>query len=190
MNKRVFVTIEISEEARRKTAKYTEFLRKTFPKVRVSWEKAEKLHLTLKFLGEIEDSKLAKLIVAVEKTSRQITEFKLQITETGVFPKPANAKVLWIDTKDTNGEMFHLNRILENECEKQGFKRETRGFKPHLTIARLREPANSKDLIENHLREKFEPVEFKVSEIVIYESVLYPQGSTYEKYQTFLIGRM
>ncbi len=71
--------------------------------------------------------------------------------------------------------------ILETECEKIGFKKEKRIYKPHLTIARLREPQKSKNLVQNHLENKFEPVSFEVSEIVIYESKLQPTGSIYKK---------
>ncbi|HEX9960491.1 MAG TPA: 2'-5' RNA ligase family protein, partial [Pyrinomonadaceae bacterium] len=68
---------------------------------------------------------------------------------------------------------------LESECERHGFAPETRDFKAHLTIARLREPEKSANLVETHLQEKFEAVEFEVSEIVIYQSELSPQGSRY-----------
>lgn len=181
MKKRIFVGIEISDEAKEKTSKFIEDLRTEFPKIRAGWEKKEKLHLTLKFLGEIEENQLSELIAAVEKTSEKIVSFSLRLENTGVFPNAKKAKVLWIDLKDEKGNLIELNKILEEECEKHGFKRESRNFKPHLTIARLREPEKSLKLVEKYLHKKFEPVEFEVSEIVIFQSVLQSTGSIYTK---------
>lgn len=177
--KRIFVAIDISDEAKQKVSPYVETLRAEFPRLRVGWEKPEKLHLTLKFLGDIDDEKLKKLIVAVEKTTGQLSVFKLQIKETGVFPSPRNARILWLGLHDENKSLQKLNEILESECEKIGFAREKRNFKAHLTIARLREPRNSNELAQKHLQNEFEAVEFEASEIVIYDSKLLPQGSIY-----------
>lgn len=177
MKKRVFVAIDISEEARSKTSDYIRKLREKFPKVRVGWDKPENLHMTMKFLGETEDAELAKLIQAVEKTAQKFTTFNLQIAETGVFPTPRQARVLWLGVKDKEGNLRKLNDVLENECERQGFAKERRQFKAHLTVARLKEKSN--ELVEAHLQQKFESEEFKVSEIVIYQSQLHPTGSIY-----------
>lgn len=181
MKKRVFAALEISEEAKQKISTYIESLRKAFPHLRVGWVKPEKLHLTLKFLGDVDNWELSKLMTAVENTSRQIPSFTLQLADTGVFPKPEKAKVLWIDVKDKTGNLLNLNGVIEDECEKQDFRRESRNFAPHLTIARLRETENSRELIEKHLRKIFQPVVFEVSEIVIFQSILQPTGSVYNK---------
>lgn len=177
--KRIFTAIDISEEARRKASGYIENLRQQFPKLRVGWDKPEKLHLTLKFLGETSAGQLAKLTKAVDAAARGIPGFKLRIEDTGVFPNPRKARVLWLGVKDEKGNLRKLNEALENECERQDLAREKRDFKAHLTIARLREPEKSKKLIEAHLQETFIAVEFEVSEIVIYQSELSPHGSRY-----------
>ncbi|HEX8733986.1 MAG TPA: RNA 2',3'-cyclic phosphodiesterase [Pyrinomonadaceae bacterium] len=177
--KRIFVAIDISEEARRKASGYIESLRRQFPELRVGWDKYEKLHLTLKFLGETSDEQLAALTKAVEKAAREISGFKLRLAETGVFPSRRKARVLWLGVEDEKGSLRKLNEALESECERHGLTREKRDFKAHLTIARLREPEKSRSLVEAHLQEKFAAVEFEVSEIVIYQSELSPQGSRY-----------
>lgn len=177
MKKRIFIAVDISEEARRKTAVYVKSLREKFPQARVSWDKPEKLHLTLKFVGEIDDEQLAELIEATERTAKEFAPFKLQIAETGVFPSTRQAKVLWLDVKDEKEKLRELNQVLENECANLGFKREKRSFKAHLTIARLRERAN--ELVKTHLKQNFQPIEFEVSELIIYQSELRPTGSIY-----------
>lgn len=177
--KRIFTAIDISEETREKVADYIKALHSEFPNLRVGWEKPEKLHLTLKFLGDIDERELKNLIEAVGKMAKRISKFKLQIVQTGVFPSRKNARILWLGVKDETEKLRNLNEILESECERFGFAKEKRNFKAHLTIARLREPQNSKALIEKHLENEFKSAEFDVSEIVIYESRLQKSGSIY-----------
>jgi 2'-5' RNA ligase len=176
---RVFVAVDISFEARRKAAAYIETLRSEFRQIRVGWDKPEKLHLTLKFLGDADEKQLTQLHEIVEKVSGEISLFKLRISETGVFPNARSARVLWIDVKDEAGNLARINDLLETECEKIGFAKEKRKFVPHLTIGRVREPYRAGELAKKHLENTFEPVEFEVSEIVIYESKLLPTGSIY-----------
>lgn len=182
--KRIFVAVDISDDARRKTADYIESLKREFPKLRVGWEKPEKLHLTMKFLGDTDENQLEKLKDICREIAAEIPRFDLQIARTGVFPSARNARVLWIDVKDEKGSLTKINRLLENECEQIGFAAEKRNFKPHLTIARLKEPRNSLELVEKHLEKDFEPVGMETAEIVIYESRLRPTGSIYEKLTT------
>jgi len=181
--KRIFTAIDISDEARMKITDYTSHLRGEFPNLRVGWEKAEKLHLTLKFLGDIDSNELRNLTEAVKKTTQQFSSFKLRISQTGVFPSKRNARILWLGIDDENRNLQKINDVLETECEQKGFVKESRNFKAHLTIGRLREPNKSKELIERHLNKTFAAVKFEVSEIVIYESRLLKSGSIFTKYK-------
>lgn len=193
MQKRLFTAIDISEQARRRVSGYIENLRRKFSGLRVGWEKAEKLHLTLKFLGDCDERRIKDLKTAVANAAKKFSEtednknIKIQILDTGVFPSKRNARILWLGLQDETKSLSKINQLLETECEKIGFEKEKRNFKPHLTIARLREPHKSEDLAAKHLENEFEPVEFDVSEIVIYESKLLPTGSIYNKLEKFEI---
>jgi len=177
--KRIFVAVDISGEARRQAANYIENLRNEFRGVRVGWEKPEKLHLTIKFLGDTGADKLAELEKAVAEISSAMSGFTFQISETGVFPNARDPRVLWIDVKDAAGNLLKINELLETECEKLGFQRDRRKFVPHLTIGRIREPNRARSLAQKHLANKFDAVESAVSDIVVYESKLLPAGSVY-----------
>lgn len=181
MNKRIFVAIDISDDVRRAVEKYISELKRDFSNIKVGWEKAEKLHLTLKFLGDSDERQIGKLFEIVENFSKQFSTLNFQISETGVFPSPRNARVLWLGVKGDLEILRKINAELENECEKIGFKKENRNFTPHLTIARIREPHKSKNLIEKHLTNNFPAIDFVVSEMVVYESRLQPSGSVYGK---------
>lgn len=183
MKKRIFVAIDISDRARIRVTDYIEDLRGEFSNLRVGWEKAEKLHLTLKFLGDIDSNELQNLTEAVEKTAQQFANFKFQISQTGVFPSNRNARILWLGIDDENRNLQKINNVLEMECGQKGLVKENRNFKAHLTIGRLREPNKSKELIDAHLNKTFAAVKFEVSEIVIYESRLQKSGSIYIKYK-------
>lgn len=119
---------------------YIEQLKAEFPTIRAGWEKPEKLLLTLKFLGDTSRNQLKNLSEIVGEIAADIPGFNLQISETGVFPSGRNARILWIDIIDETGSLRRINEILETECAKIGYAKEKRDFKPHLTIARLREP--------------------------------------------------
>lgn len=177
MKKRIFVGLDISDEARRKISDYIDFLRESFPNFRVSWDKTEKLHLTMKFLGEIDDEQIAKLLEAVERAAQKASSFNVRIEGTGVFPSPKQARILWLGVKSEGESLQTLNEVLESECERQGFAKEKRKFKAHLTIGRLKE--KSDELVKTHLEQNFEPVVFEVSEIVVFQSKLQPTGSIY-----------
>ena len=177
--KRIFAAFDISSQAQTQLLDHIETLRSEFSDLRVSWEKAGKLHITMKFFGDLEERKVSLLSNVFEEISRRISPFNLQITKTGVFPSPHNARILWLGLQDKKGSLSEINNILESECEKVGFKKEKRSFKPHLTIARLRQPDKSKDLIEKHLQKNFEIASFEVGEIIIYESKIYSTGSVY-----------
>lgn len=189
MKKRIFVAVDISDEARRKVADYIAGLKRNFPGVKVGWDRPEKLHLTLKFLGDTDETQLQKLEEICRNISTGISDLIFQISETGVFPSPRNARVLWLGVRGDLEELQKINEILETECEKIGFKKEMRTYKPHLTIGRIREPQKAKELAKTHLENNFEPVRFEVSEIVIYESKLQPTGSIYSKVATFIFPK-
>src|SRR5688500_13520610 len=100
MKKRIFIAVDISPEAKRRVSRYIDDLRSGFRDLKVGWEKAEKLHLTLKFLGDVEPEKLSGLIEAAEKIAGKLSKFTVKIERTGVFPNERKARVLWLGLND------------------------------------------------------------------------------------------
>lgn len=186
--KRIFVAIKISETAKREVSNYVENLRDEFKHLRIGWEKEEKLHLTMKFFGDTAEDKIEKIKMAVKETAINFSSVRLKLNGTGVFPNRKKARVLWLGIDDENKELKKVYESLENNFENCGFAKEKRSFNPHLTIARLREPLNSKKIITNHLQNEFEPVEFEALEIVIIESKLQPTGSFYSVLAEYRLG--
>lgn len=186
MTKRIFAAVEIPENIRRAAAEYGRNLRNNFANLKIGWEKTEKLHLTLKFFGETDNKQIPKISEILKNAAASVNKFEIAIAETGIFPSTRNPRVLWLGVKhDKEKSLEVLNSKIETQIAKLGFAREKRNFNPHLTIARLREPQNAGEIVAFHLRQKFEPLAFSVSEIVLFQSALQPNGSVYSKIESF-----
>jgi RNA 2',3'-cyclic 3'-phosphodiesterase len=178
---RVFCAIELPAHVRARAADHSSYLRSTIPEARASWDRPEKLHITLKFLGEIEQSRVEALSRAAARAAASVEAFDLAIEGTGAFPPRGLARVLWLGISDPTGRLARLQSRLEDECEREGFKREERPFHPHITIARLRAPAGARKFAALHEETGFEPMGFVASDLVIMRSELGPGGSRYSE---------
>ena len=182
--KRLFVAVDISDAATQRVVEYTTELRRSFPNHRVRWERPEKLHLTLRFLGDTDESLVGPLSNALTDLAAKYRPFQMYLEETGVFPTKGDARILWIGIR--SGEILSaIAHDIEEVCSSLGFKIERREFSPHLTIARLREPRSSIDVAAAHRSCHFSAIMFGVREIVLYESKLEASGSIYNKTATF-----
>lgn len=176
---RVFCAIDLPEEVKARVSEHAALLRQAFPLARVSWERPEKMHLTLKFVGEIKVARVEELSGAAGRAAAIVEPFELTIVGAGAFPPRGAARVLWLGVKDESGRLSSLHRSLEDECALAGFGREPRAFEPHLTLARIRAPHGARELGNAHREATFEPLTFNVSELVLMRSELGPGGSRY-----------
>src|SRR5688572_4226894 len=149
---RIFIAIDISAEARRSCAGHIDRLRTRFTNVRIGWERPEKLHVTLRFLGEMDGGILRRLEKSIESVAGEYGPFTLRLSETGVFPSRSRPRILWIGVEDEGRSISALHRSIDALCTELGFEGEKREFRPHLTIARLREPHRAVAAAEEHLR--------------------------------------
>ena len=177
--KRLFIAVDISDETRQAVAKYIDELRVKFRDVRVGWERPEKLHLTLKFLGDVEEANIEAVGRVVSEVAKRQEPFTATMSGCGIFPNPGEPRILWIGVEDGTREMARIAGDIDNAVAPLGFPREKRSYNPHLTIGRVREPRKGCDLAAEHIAHGFEPVEFSVPHLTLYESVLSPQGSAY-----------
>ena len=175
----MFCAIELPEELRTRAAAHIATLRNVAHDARVSWQRAENLHLTLKFLGEIARIRVAALSKAASRATEQSQPFRLTIEGAGSFPPRGLPRVLWLGILGSTGALAGLQTHLEEECSVEGFPREERPFSPHLTIARIRAPQGARSIASSHQAMGFEATEFPVKEIVVMRSELGPVGSRY-----------
>ena len=107
--------------------------------VRVSWAKSEKMHITLKFLGEISQNRLKRIQHVLHEVTQSAHHIKLQFEDIGCFPDTKTAKVVYWRVLDVNQMLIPLQQTIETKLQPLGFARENRSFIPHLTLGRIRD---------------------------------------------------
>jgi 2'-5' RNA ligase len=176
---RVFCAVELPDAVRARLEDHISRLRKEVSEVAASWSRVENIHLTLKFFGNVEVKRIEKISAAAERVVRQFSTFQISVGKTGVFPRPSRPQVLWIGVSDLSGQLAALQEKFEDECAAEGFPKENRAYRPHLTIARLRKPEGAPRLAEVHLGMQFEAIAVELKELVVFRSELSPKGSKY-----------
>jgi RNA 2',3'-cyclic 3'-phosphodiesterase len=188
---RLFCAIEFPPDVRAKASEQIERLRRATSLKEIRWERTEKLHLTLKFFGDVNQAKISDLTDALMLSASRSSPFELQIEGAGTFPPRGNPRVLWLGIRDATGELSRLQNNIEDECVKVDFARETRPFRPHLTIARTHRmrAEDAHHLARIHGETEFAPARFTVGEIVLMRSELKPSGSIYTSLARFSLGK-
>src|SRR5437868_13613189 len=130
---RMFCAVELPDALRSRVGEHARLLREAFPRVRASWERPEKIHITLKFLGDVEVSRVEELSRAAGRAAAHAEPFELTIARPGAFPPHGPPRVLWRGIEDASGKLSNLHRSLEDDCPAVGFQRDSHPFKPHLT---------------------------------------------------------
>ena len=176
---RVFCAVELPDAVRARLEKHVAQLRKDVPDAAASWSRVENIHLTLKFFGSVEVKRIEKISEAAERVVNQFSTFQIGVGGTGVFPRPSRPQVLWIGVSDPSGRLSALQEKFENECAAEGFEKEDRAYRPHLTIARLRKPEVARSLADAHLKMLFETILIDLKELVVFRSELSSKGSLY-----------
>lgn len=141
---RVFVAIELSDDAKRALAALIQSLRnRRIDGLRLV--RPEGIHLTLKFLGDVDASRVPRLTAALADASARHTPFRLTLTAPGFFPNADRARVLWVGVGGDMRPLIDLQRDVDENLAALGFAAEKRPFNPHLTIARMRDSAAHAD---------------------------------------------
>jgi RNA 2',3'-cyclic 3'-phosphodiesterase len=150
----------------------------------VKWESQDKFHMTLVFLGNVEQSKLELLSDALTKSVQQFPSCTLTYESIGAFPNILNPRVVWIGTKPNQG-VLDLQSVVEQLCGGFGFTKDDRVFHPHITLGRVKENRNFDRLTEAIKTITFEPIETICPEILLMKSELHPGGSIYTILKSF-----
>jgi 2'-5' RNA ligase len=137
---RSFIAIELPREIKLLLARIQNQL-KSEGQVPVKWVNPEIIHLTLKFLGNIDAAITGEITGALQEAARGMHPFTIEIGGLGVFPNPARVQVVWIGLTGDVDKIGQLQRRIDSSLTPLGFKPETRFFTPHLTLARVRDRA-------------------------------------------------
>jgi 2'-5' RNA ligase len=183
MMRRLFVAIDIPEDAREKLKSIQDALRPDIPGAK--WVEPGGMHVTLKFLGPVEEAVVNDIEAVLEEAVRDKEPFKFSIRGLGGFPTKTRPRVVWAGIED-EGAMAGLAKPVERSMEWLGFKPEDRDFHPHITLARIKTPRrlDNPDLLPS-AGQYLEIPNLLADKLVLFESRLSPRGATYSVVKAF-----
>ena len=150
------------------------------------WVNPENIHLTLKFLGDINYTDIEKVSETIINAVNSHTPVSLAVKGAGVFPGIKRPRVIWVGLTGEIEKLAGMQNDIEENLEKLGFPREKRPFRGHLTLGRIKgkiDPKKLLDVMKNF--EKFESELFIADKIFLFKSDLKSTGSVY----TELMGK-
>ena len=182
---RTFIAIELSDEIKTALAQVQSHLK--YSGADVKWVEPANIHLTLKFLGEIDDKTCETVKSILDEIAKDTQPFEISLKDAGAFPKIEFPRVIWVGLDKGAKESTDLaNRIdvaLSTEIE---FDKESRDFVAHLTIGRVRSGKNKQGLKEKLLSLETQVASSKaqgyvVKSVILFQSELTPAGPVYSK---------
>ncbi len=181
MTNRLFIAAEIPSSSFEKIFEIRNEIFKNNNSVR--WEPLNKLHLTLKFLGDTPAELIDSIENSLDEIARKSEPIRAFFTEIGLFYKNKKPAILWLGLKESEN-LTNLAENIDNACVKLGFQKEKRKFTPHITLARLKGKENF-SLINNFVNQKLPVEKFAITKINLFKSELRPSGSVYTILKSF-----
>jgi 2'-5' RNA ligase len=177
---RLFVALKIPENVLEKVLNYC-YIAAENP-VRFKWETIDKIHLTLKFIGEVDDN-LVKPISDELEFLQGYSSFDCNISRFGFFFRNSIPKILWCDL-NTEKPLMPIVSELNERMEKFGIKSEKRKFRAHLTLLRIKKDVSEK-FIQRVKSFQFDEIHFTANKISLVKSTLSKQGASYKDLKIF-----
>ena len=174
---RTFIAIEVPSEVKTAVAALQDELRRAAADV--TWTNIENIHLTLKFLGEVEKKLLSDIEKICLETVAEFQPFSLSINGTGAFPNARHPRVLWIGLAGEVNTLESLQERLDERLASIGFEPEEKDFSPHLTVGRVRSNKNARELLALADVYSLPALSFVVQEVLLMKSDLHPSGASH-----------
>lgn len=185
---RIFTAVNLSVPSVRRMGELQQRLRlEQAPSLKVRWVPPPNLHVTVKFYGALRAEQVEAVRDAARRAAALVKPFGLSAHGLGVFPSPEKPRILWVGLTDGAETLQDLFRRLEDASEELGFPRDTRSFRPHLTIGRIKEGnAGVPEWLAAH--GEVDCLTSAVEELVVYESRLQRAGAEYVVHARIPLG--
>jgi len=187
---RAFIAIELPSQIKAALAQLQGNLR-TSKGASVKWVDPEGVHLTLKFLGNVDESEVPAITKALSEAVKGVAPFSLQLGDPGAFPNTHAPRVVWVGVEGDIEPLSTLHNNVDNVLAPLGFPAEKRAFSPHLTLGRVRDetlPAERRRLGENVAALKTgAKASFKVESLSLMRSKLTREGAVYSRLASFAL---
>jgi 2'-5' RNA ligase len=181
---RAFFAVELGDAARRAASGVASALRDTPGGDGVRWVRPETLHVTLRFLGNIDADRIPELARRVRDELTGIAPFRLELGGVRAFPSPRRPRVIALELAP-EAPLSELADAVEQGVVAAGFEPEQRAFRAHLTLGRVRGP----DFPDPGAAPSPAPSAFGVSEAVLFRSELRPSGARHTALERLSLGR-
>jgi 2'-5' RNA ligase len=155
----------------------------------IKWMNPNSIHLTLKFLGNLEMGARERVICSMDDLfNNRYGRFNLMASGLGAFPNIRRPRVFWVGIKGKDVEkLLLLQQDIEDKLAQAGFQKEERRFSPHLTLGRVKYADNMQQLIDKTLAYDFLDTEFPVENVQIMRSDLKPSGAVYSVQKSYAL---
>lgn len=180
--KRLFIALPLPAPVRAEVNSFVHVLKRLAPGVR--WVRADHLHITLRFLGDVEEAEELKLITALE-TMDPHGPFRFHLSGLGAFPDRTRPRVFWTGISSGVDEMTALAAAVEKACRSAGFEPAQRRFSPHVTLGRVRQPGDFSALWSGIERSSFSGKPVNAHQVKLIWSTLTPAGPQYRDVESF-----
>ena len=176
---RTFIAVEISSEVRTRARQLVGKLQETGAKV--TWVKPEAMHLTLKFLGDVDLLDVPSVCEAVTTAVADLPPFEIEVHGAGAFPSASRPRTIWLGVSRGNEELVEVHDAIDRALSRLGYRQENRRFRPHLTLGRVRGDRDLSELgrlVTQHA-DSIGGVA-SVDEVVVFSSELEAEGPIHE----------
>jgi 2'-5' RNA ligase len=175
---RTFIAVALSKQLKEELSRIQTLLKETAADVK--WVEPENLHLTLKFLGAVNQDKIKKIEEALKNDLRSFGPFPLRLERLDAFPNAGAPRVIWVAASKDSEKLKRLSQVVEDSLVSVKFAKEKRGFKTHITLGRVRSAKNRSALTAAFQTVQTQPKEMSVDSITIFKSILSSSGPRYE----------
>lgn len=180
---RLFIAINFSEKIKNLIEKKVELLKNSVDE-KVKWVKKENWHITIKFLGEVEEKKLPKIKNKI-KEIKEFNDFYFQINRIDSFPNINYPKIVYLGIDSGKEKLKEINNEIEIKLSQLNFKKEKQTFTPHITIGRSKDYTDNSKLSNTikkfYKKRYFINIYVPVDKISLMKSELTPEGPQYEE---------
>jgi 2'-5' RNA ligase len=181
---RTFIALPTTEEVQQRLGEVRRALERA--NAEVKWDDAAKYHITLRFIGDIDESLIPSLEESLHSNLIALKSFSYAFAGLGVFPNEREPKVVWAGVDDARYIAVLQSRV-EQSCSMMGLSAERRPFHPHITLGRMKGPRNRARLIEGINTVTFERISAVCNSVQIIKSDLRPEGSHYTILKTITL---
>jgi RNA 2',3'-cyclic 3'-phosphodiesterase len=185
---RTFIAVPVSDETRAIVARVEDDLKGLGADVK--WVDPRSVHLTLKFLGNVDAARVKEIAGALRAALVGTAPSSIMVAGAGTFPPGRrNVRVIWLGITEGKAALVEMARQVDEACASLGFAREERPFSPHLTLGRVRrESGRLGELAAGVAAVQFNPLKVDIDRVNLMRSELSPKGPIYTVLESFALG--